>query len=378
MTIATLKVSPWIWMAAAVPFGAFVYACLPDHVVALDDDFAYLRSVVLTLRAHHPVTDEWLEPWGASLSLASAALYWLSGSFYFATYGLLALLGGTTLAFAALNAARRASPVAALVAALLFVTQPTVFWKLSQYTAMALYIPCLLAAIWAWEGRRWTWFALCWCVGIGARQSAAAWGALPLFALVDAWLCGGREHRKNIFPFAAILAGGVGVYLVLARTMNVTHAQRFITQHTLDNFSATDAVKVLLLGILIFTCAAGAGQWLRVGSCYPVQLRARSVGFVLVGAIALFSWWFDVRPYLGWEFDFLAGAFGSFYLKALIALSLAGFAWKCARWNPFALIGATASLATLMLRGQTWDYYFIDVAIFGLFSQRPDPETQAR
>jgi len=58
----------------------------------LNDDFGYLRSVVSTLQRGRLWTDDWLEPWAAGLSLLSALLFKATDSFYFATYGLLALL----------------------------------------------------------------------------------------------------------------------------------------------------------------------------------------------------------------------------------------------------------------------------------------------
>ena len=93
---------------------------LPATVATLDDDFGYLKSVVLTLQHHRPWTDHFLEPWSASHSLLAALAYRLTGSFALATYGLSALYAALSFATVTLLLrARSLGPAAALTGAAL-------------------------------------------------------------------------------------------------------------------------------------------------------------------------------------------------------------------------------------------------------------------
>jgi hypothetical protein len=52
---------------AALAFGGLIVLTLPALVVVFNDDFGYLRSMLHTIRHARPWTDDWLEPWAASL-----------------------------------------------------------------------------------------------------------------------------------------------------------------------------------------------------------------------------------------------------------------------------------------------------------------------
>jgi len=77
-----------ILVLIAIGASLSLWAMLPDGVVVLNDDFGYLRSVLLTAAKGRPWTDDWLEPWAASLSCISALIFKVSGSFRLATQGL--------------------------------------------------------------------------------------------------------------------------------------------------------------------------------------------------------------------------------------------------------------------------------------------------
>jgi len=88
--------------------------------------------------------------WAASLSVLSALLYTVTGNFYASTYGLLALLAAVSFGCCTrLLLARGLKLSGAFSISALLLTFPTVFWKTIQFTSMAVYIPCLLVALWA-------------------------------------------------------------------------------------------------------------------------------------------------------------------------------------------------------------------------------------
>jgi hypothetical protein len=119
-----------ILLLGAAVFGTLIYLAMPAGVMTSSDDFGYLRSVVETLQRGRPWTDEWLEPWTASFSTLAAGFYLLTGSFHFATYGLAALLAGTSFAILAWWwKGRGLSAATACVAAAVPLLFPTIFWK---------------------------------------------------------------------------------------------------------------------------------------------------------------------------------------------------------------------------------------------------------
>ncbi len=365
----------------ATLFGALVYACLPPRVVPLDDDFGYLRSVIATLQHGRPWTDDWLEPWAASLSALSALLYLATGSFHLATYGLLAALAAVSFGLCALLLRRwtgRTSAALGLAAAEL--TFPTLFWKTVQFTGLALYLPGLFGAVLAAERRRWGWFALAWSLALAARQSALAWIGLPLAASISAWRRrdAGNSAEQPGPPAWAALAG-IGVYLALKLTMNHTHAQAVITDHLLARASCASLVRSAMVGGGVFLGAAGLG--FMVGQLTrPVAPRREFRSTAVVAGLALLAiglLMLDVRSFVQWEQPMLSGPLGFFYFKALVLAGVLGWTWRGLQLRAAPATCAGLSLGLIALRGAVWDYYFIDAAILGFFgSQWPDVDSR--
>ena len=67
---------------AALAYGLVIYVTLPPEAIAINDDFAYLKSVVQTLQHGRPWTNDWLEPWSASLASLSALVFHATGRFH--------------------------------------------------------------------------------------------------------------------------------------------------------------------------------------------------------------------------------------------------------------------------------------------------------
>lgn len=229
---------------AAVAYGLLVYCTLPADVAVLNDDFGYLRSIVETLQRGRPWTNDWLEPWAASLSVLSALLFKLTGSFHVATQGLQAVCAVVAVAgAAALWRDRGLSPVKSAVAGLLLVSFPTVLWKSVEFTGLVLYLPCLFWAIWAAGRRQWGVFFVAWLIACASRQSAVTWLVLPAWACVVGALRGGKWRRP-----AWVLVGAVGWLVALRGFMNQTQSQALLTERWTERVMAGHAGPILVLG----------------------------------------------------------------------------------------------------------------------------------
>ncbi|MBE2216359.1 MAG: hypothetical protein IAE82_20970 [Opitutaceae bacterium] len=143
---------PWLVPMAAAWAGV-VFMLLPDTIIPYDDDVGYLRSVVHTLQHGRPWTDDWLEPWAASLSAVTAALIRLTGSFSVEVESVLVVCAGLSVVLGVMLSMRRGvSWPGAVLSALVLLSFPTVLWKQTQFTSLAIYLPAMLGALLAAVG----------------------------------------------------------------------------------------------------------------------------------------------------------------------------------------------------------------------------------
>src|SRR3954464_4419718 len=98
---------PLILAIGAILCAGAMWMMQPARVIPFDDDFGYLRSVIETIQHQRPWTDDWLEPWAASLSCLAAGVFKITGSFKLATHGVLSLLAGLTFLGIGLVLSRR-------------------------------------------------------------------------------------------------------------------------------------------------------------------------------------------------------------------------------------------------------------------------------
>lgn len=357
--------------AGGLCFAGFICSALPAGVAAVNDDFGYLRSVVATLQHGRPLTDDWLEPWSAGLSALSALAYTLTGSFQLATQGVQAALAGVAFfALAQLLRGRGTGPTLSLAASAALLTVPTVHWKMLEYTGLILSLPCLLLALLAADRRRWGLFFVIWAVALTTRQSAAAWGMLPLVAAAKAWRESGGAGRW--WRPALTVAGGAMVYLLTGIGMNKTHAQVSVMDRMFENLLMSRATELAGIGTLVFIGAAGFGTLL-----LPTVRRRPQPGYWLMAAglvagIAGLIEWHD-RIYL--EHARYGGA-GTAYLPAWLALGATGWLLGRFRLNMAECCAGAAALLLVCLRRDVWDYYLIDVFVFGLFASRSGATTE--
>lgn len=350
---------------SALSFGFSVFLILPAGVAVLNDDFGYLRSVVETLQHGRPWTDNWLEPWAASSSLLTALLYRVTGSFQFATQGFLALLAALSFrAACALFEARGNSPRISIVSSALLLTFPTLLWKATEFTSVALYLPCLLLALHAAEKGKWAWFFLWWGLAIAARQSAITWAIFPVMEILNRSRAGRDRCLSIWFPTLALLAG-LALFLGLALSMNKSHAQTVVTDHLLERRSAPAAMRACCLGFLVYIWAAGLSGWLvRVRT---VDASQRNIGRAFAAWIVVLLLLTMSMEWINFEHRLFASPLGLFYGWFIILLGAAGW-WK----GGFRLllgpaVVAAGSVALLCVRQEIWDYYLLDIVLLGFF-----------
>lgn len=374
---------------AAASWGLLVLALLPRQIVVLNDDFGYLKSVVETLQHHRPWTDDWLEPWSASLSVLSAALFRVTGSFYFSTSGLQAALAAVSFwALGGLLRRRGNSLTAAVLLAAVILAFPTFLWKALEFTGMVLYTPCFLLALWAVERRRWFWFFAAYAVAVASRQSAVTWLVLPgYFFLRALWLAPERRACGWLAP-VLVIGAGAGWFLLLTLTMNLTHAQEVTTGEAFDHVDLPGIFGRLGAGALVYFLAIGVGAFFRTFGPTAKDLPRRPwrgpLIWVLVAATVA-ALLVDERGIAGHEFSGLGNASDWLYAKLLVVVAAAGWLGWRFRLRLEYVAGAAASLLLIGLRSALWDYYLLEVILFGIFSvagmdpvNRSDPTAEEK
>lgn len=358
-------------LPAAAAYGLAIYAALPAGVVACNDDFGYLKSVVQTLQHGRPWTDDWLEPWSASLSVLAAGLYLLLGHFPLAVHGLLAGLAAVSfLGAATLFHARGLRPPATLAAAAGLLTFPVLLWKTLEFTGVALYLPCLLWALWAAERKRWLLFGIAWAIAVASRQSAVAWLALPAVDLARHAIWRSPPGVPGWRGPAVVLAFAAPWLALLAGGMNPSHAQVVRTGAILWRANTADGLAAVAAGLAVFALSAGIGAW-AIGLGDSGRLRTWSRALLLPGAtLAVAVAAVDFRALLHWDVVSFGDPAGFFYGKLILAAAAAGWVLVRIRLDPGPAVLAFASLVLLGVRGDRYDYYFADIALAAFFCLR--------
>jgi len=358
----------------AAAWAGVVLMLLPDTVFPYDDDVGYLRSVVQTLQHGRPWTDDWLEPWAASLSVVTAGLVALTGSFTGSVEAVLVAGAGLALVPAALMFERRGMPRAvAMLGAVVLLSAPTLLWKQTQFTSLAICLPAMFVALLAADRRAWVLFLAAYAVAVTSRQSAVAWLALPAWEVLRSWLrCGADSRWKRALPELATIVAGGGLYLAADLVMNETYAQRVMTTAMWSSVDAMRLVHGCAIAMVVFALAAGCGAFL--GWCARPQAAADDgaprrwvAGVIGFGVLAAGLGLPRIAPIeLELPLRELAGA--DAYRLGIVAIASAGWilgGWRV-RWEYLAA-GIFAGLL-VGLRGSVWDYYLVDVAVLGIFA----------
>lgn len=355
-----------IW--APLTLGLMVWLALPERVVAIDDDFGYLRSLQETWERGRLWTHGFLVPFAATTTALVGAVFAFTGSMAAAVHSHLALCSGVACA-AGVALLRRAgvSASAAGLMLLILLTAPSVMFMQVMFTSVSLYWACLWACAWAACSQRWSVFILAFFLAIGTRQSALLWLALPGWVVVqELWRVGGRGSQLDWSRVRGpLLAGllGFAFFMTFKLGMNETNAQRHYAK-----IMATlpGAGPFAWVGPAFLLCGCGwAGCLLgRVRREVPSPTRA-AVGLVLAvlaGLLAIQAYsllnvshhmmrdpW--ARPMLA-----LSGAIGGWGLIFIRRV-----------WLP-ALMAGLCGMVPQWLYVSGFDYYYLESFFWGFIA----------
>lgn len=356
-------------MGFGLSYGLLIWLLLPEMVVALDDDFAYLRSAVETWRRARPWTDDWLNPWAVSSSVAVALLYSLTGSFSFAVHGFLASVAGLGAGFTFHHLARRGIPtVTAGITTLVAWTLPAVLFMSLMFTSVAVYMACLWVCIHCHARRWWTGFFIAWAIAIAGRQSAIVWLALPGLALVQEWWRSGRRlPTAAVSRLALWLVAALGFVALLKSGMNPTRGQGIMLRLLQQTAGWRTAVVPLGLGLLALAAGVGITGLATLASgtaaVRPGWQRLLWAFVLCMAGMVAAQWAHQQLSWTHWCYD-RQSPHGYLMLMA-IPVSI-GLGLRPLRLHADYLITGLLSLGLLCLYGGTFDYYYTDLVFWGM------------
>lgn len=357
-----------VLLLSSAGFGLFIWLLLPVGVVVCDDDFAYLRSTVETIRRSRPWTDDWLNPWAASTTMLSAATYGLTGSFKLAVHAV--LVGAAATCFFGMSRFIRFQGYGVLTAVTvttLFLMSPSALFMSLIYTSVPVYLAALWFCLTAFADKRWGWFLAFWVVGLASRQSAVMWMALPA-AVCLANLLQLRNWRRVLMESSApiaVVATGIMIFLTLKHTMNPTLGQKVILQSLGSGFSLASIGVPFGASLVFLGIGSGISCWLAIPrSGRPLRWGARWPQ-VLMGCVAGAAAGFWATSALSSTQS--SGFFGGPdpYLIIVAALAGGGIGLRPVRPNPLYLAPAGGITFLLCLYSGTYDYYFNELFCFG-------------
>ncbi len=345
---------------ASLAYGFLVWLALPDRVVAIDDDFGYLRSIQETWQHGRPWTHSFLVPFSASTSVLVCLGYAVTGSMAFAVHSHLAL--NSAVAFAAGLALLRRVGVPLGVGAwvlLIILTAPTVMFMQLMLTSVSLYWACLWVCAWSAFTKRWWIFIPTFFVAIGTRQSALLWLALPGWVVaMEIWKTGGKISRVDWGQTRGPLLSGIlgfAAFLAFKWGMNETFAQRHYAAAMKE---LPGAGALFWIGPAFLLCGCGWGGWLMTllrrerPSAHRMMIGA--VLALLAGALAVHGYsLLSLTHHLvrdPWAKPMLAltGAVGGWGLSGLSRV-----------WVP-AIMAGIAGMIPQWLYVSGFDYYYIE------------------
>jgi len=368
------SLSVWSPALLALGYGFLVYLIVPKWVIVMNDDFGYLRSIIETVQHGRPWTDDWLEPWAFSLSAISALLFQSTGNFYFATVGLQIVSAVLLFYFTVrLLTDRAIHSLAALLMTFLIVTFPSVFWKTLEFTALIVYLPCLLIALWACERKKWIVFFLAWALAFSSRQSAAVWLLFPAYAAFGHFVARRSRDMTRLVTFCCL---GVVWAAIIAFYANKTHAQEVITAQLWRHMDAISIARNNALGLAVILTAMGlAAGAQRLSSGHLIELgpmfhwRRALIGIAVLLCALPFA--LSAESFLNVEQSGFDGSLGRWYVRGMIAAGVAGWMIGQPKILSSHLLIALASVFLGSVRRDVFDYYFIDAALLGFFSVTP-------
>lgn len=358
--------------AFAAAFGLLIFLILPGWPIAVNDDFAYLRSIIETVQHGRPWTDNFLEPWAYSCSGISALIFLATGRMSLATVGVQVVAAAVSASLMCLALKRCGyRTFAYLGISGLLLSFPTLLWKQLEFTAEVVYIPALIGMLLCAVWRSPNLFYLPWAIALASRQGAVVLLCVPVLLEFEFYL----ESRKplRLFGALAMACGGLGYFCMLGRLANVTHAQRFITSHVFSSVVLATTEKNILVALWVCLIGMGCGSAVRFAfgprpvprSAFGVfRTLSISTGVCLIWSIRYVA---NEIP-LSFEHPFFENDWAAAYLRCITLIGALGFVVAPPILSIPRLVGAVASLCLASLRSEVWDYYLIDAALFAFFA----------
>lgn len=344
-------------LGCAVLFGLLIWFALPGMVVAIDDDFWYLKSLVETYQRGRPWTTEYLAPWAASTSSIGALIFAVTNSMSLAVHGQLAVEAGLlALGLMLWLRDRGASVGLRLSVPWLLLGVPTVVFMLLMFTGVALYWACFWLCAWAFGRRNWVLFFICWAVALANRQSAIVWLALPgWLVLEESW------KKRDWRPMAVILAAGAW-FLFVKLGMNANTAQAWVSGRSFDVSKA--GIRPISFGLCVAALFAGLGLGGLIRPHWAAFKPWRAVVLMAAGAgVALWC-----LPNLQWTHSGYNDAFQKAYFVMWGVLAGLGLSMGWRRPWGGALLAALGCCALLTLYSGQFDYYFAEMVWWGVMA----------
>jgi hypothetical protein len=362
-----------LWLVMLGFAGLFILA-LPHQVVAMkSDDFGYILSITDSIARHRPVTNGWLAPLGVSNTVASIIIYFLTGSFYAATYGALLIYAGLFCVLLYCNLRPQLPPVRAAAIVLAVAICPVVFYKLSDFTSSAQGWVLFLAALLAFRNAKATLFAFLVVAAFANRQNYMGLFAMPIWAFAMAYY----RHRKIEARDVAIVLAGMAACLLVLRLVPAN----FFRGRLMSSFVTLEPGAILTHAatyLLCFLCFHTAGTLVR-GGLKALSLPPRRWPFAALCATALFL----IARYVG-AFDVIRLEAEPFKdMRPLLSVILALIFSAGAVFAPIQRLvkdpmfwGFAGLYAASAINPTLWDYYMVEAVLFGLvMGSREAPAT---
>ena len=230
--------------------------------------------------------------------------------------------------------------------------------KAIEFTGVALGITLFLAALVAWcRGWRLTFFALV-AIGVMNRQSMVCLLAFPFVELIRHWM---KSRRPDWTP----VIGGLGIVVLFAAFVFIypsTYARTGVSNDLASSMSWSSLIKNLGLGWIILNGLQSfwgclRGESLR-GNFHANLSRPVLPLIKLILAVA-------VLVFGGAVIRVETSGEERFWLLFAVVMAFFG-AWFGSRKNkltPEASLGALIYVILVSMRGQWWDYYFLEPAL---------------
>lgn len=355
------------WLLTAF-YALLLLWLLPRTITIRSDDFAYLEVTVQTIRTHLPAISDWFEANNVAFSYATAGVYWLTGNFYLASYGVLAAFA--TGAFAVLNLLivqtdALTAPFRRLLA-FAVVLAPVYLNKSLDFVGVMPALFFFLLALLFFVRREWVAFFLAAAGAFLTRETGLMLMVLAggeiLRRMLEDRRDGMRLGLQLFVGFAAIAA----LVLLVKHNMPLGWVAQRLTVRSLDRFNPVDfldrgaaGLSIAFSALILFRAVIGCPR-------HPAAGRYGAVLLAVTGAICLLLGARGTAISLEFPLPRLhtingAGIAGINLVFMLLALRGLGAIPR----NPLALT-QLAAIVVISARGGWWDYYLLEILLMSL------------